>query len=58
MPPLIIEEEMDTMSSGDDTNDEPMSAEMLEYIRDGSQYHMIVNRRKACYKVSDCIKQS
>ena len=47
MPLLISEEEMDVMSSGDEFDAEPMSMEMLEYIRDGSQYHPRVNRRDA-----------
>ena len=39
MPPLISEEEMDTMNSGDESDDDPMSTEMLEDICDGSQSH-------------------
>ena len=31
--------------------------EMLEDICDGSQTHLNVNRRKARYKIHDCIKQ-
>ena len=30
MTPSIIEEEMDAISSGDESDDEPMSTEMLE----------------------------
>ena len=58
MPPLIREEEMYAMSSCDKSDAEPMSTEMLEYIRDGSQSRLSVNRRDACYKIRDCIKQS
>ena len=36
MPPLISKVEMDAMSSGDESDAEPISTEMLEYIRDGS----------------------
>ena len=36
---------MNAMSSGDDSDAEPMYIEMLEDIRDGSQSHTIVNRR-------------
>ena len=32
MPPLISEEEMDAMDSGDESDDEYMSTEMLEEI--------------------------
>ena len=54
---LISEEEMDVMDSGDESDNDPMSTKMLEYIRDGSQSHTNVNSRKARYKVRDCIKQ-
>ena len=37
MPPLISEEEMDAMDSGYESEDEPMSTEMLEDISDGGQ---------------------
>ena len=53
MPPLIGEEEMDTMSSYDESDAETMSTDMLEYICDGSQSHPIVNRREARYKIHD-----
>ena len=33
------------MDSGDESEDEPMSTEMLEDIRDSSQSHSIVNSR-------------
>ena len=57
MPPLIIEEEMDTMDSGYESDGEPMSTEMLEDIRDGSKSHPSENRRETCYKIRDRIKQ-
>ena len=44
MTRLLREEEMYVMYSGDESDDEPMSTEMLEYIRSGSQYHPNVNR--------------
>ena len=47
---------MDTMYSGDESDDDPMSTEMLEDICDGRQSHPDVNRREARYKVRDCIK--
>ena len=46
------------ISSGDDSDTEPMSTEMLEYIFEGSQYHTSVNRREERYKIFDCIKLS
>ena len=39
------------MDYGDDSDDEPMSTEMLEDILNGSQYHMEVKRRDARYKI-------
>ena len=57
MPPLSIKEEMDVMSSVDESDDEPMSKKMLEDICDGSKSHTIVNMREACYKIRDRIKR-
>ena len=34
------------MSSGNESDDEPISTEMLEDIRGGSQYHPNLNRRE------------
>ena len=48
---------MDAMGSGDKSEDEPMSTEVLEEICDGSQSHPSVNRREASYKIRDRIKQ-
>ena len=47
LPILLSEEEMDAVSSSDDYNAEHMSTNMLEYICDFSQSHMIINRREA-----------
>ena len=47
---------MGAIPSGDDSDAEPMSTEMLEDICDGSQYHPVVNRREARYKICDRIK--
>ena len=48
---------MDAIDSGDDSDDEPISTEMLGDIRDGIQYHKIVNRRYARYKIRNIIKR-
>ena len=45
------------MSSGDESDDEPISTYMLEDIHDGSQFHPSINRRESCYKICDRIKQ-
>ena len=44
IPPLLSEEEMDSMDYGNESYDEPMSTEMLEDICDRSQSHPNVNR--------------
>ena len=46
MPPLISEEEIDTMDSGDESDDDHVSTDMLEDICDGSQSHLNVTRRE------------
>ena len=56
MPPLISEEEMNAMSSGNDSDSEPMSTYMLKDIRDVSRYRSIINGGEARYKIHDCIK--
>ena len=57
MPPLISKEEMGVMDLGDESEDEPMSTEILEDIRDGGKSDPSVNRREAGYKIRDCIKK-
>ena len=57
MPTLISEEKMDVMSSGDESDAEPMSTDMLKNIRGGDQSHLIINMREAHYKIRDRIKQ-
>ena len=48
---------MDAMYSSNKSDDDPISTEMLEDIRDRSQYHPNVNRREARYKIRDRINQ-
>ena len=55
MPPLISEEEMDAMSSGNEYDAETMSTNMLEDIRDVSQSHPRVNRSETRYKIHNHI---
>ena len=47
MPPLLSEEEMDTIDSGDQSYHDPISTDMLKEICDIRQYHPNVNRREA-----------
>ena len=57
MLPLISEEKIDAMSSGDESDVEPISTQMLEDICGGSQSHPRVNRIEAHYNICDRIKQ-
>ena len=47
---------MYTVSSENESDNEPMYTDMLEGIRDGSQSNPSINKRKTCYKICDCIK--
>ena len=57
MPPLLSEDYMDAMDSGDESDHYLISTKMLEDISDGSHTHQGVNRREARYKISDRISQ-
>ena len=46
-----------TMDSGDESDHDIISTEMLEDICDGSQTHLNVNRREARYRIRDRIRQ-
>ena len=48
---------MDAMNSGDESDHDLISTEMLEDICDGSQTHLNVNRRESSYKIRDHIRQ-
>ena len=54
---MISKQDMDAMNSGDESDHDLISTEMLEDIRDGGQTHPIVNRREARYKIRDCIRK-
>ena len=43
MPPLLSKEEIDAMDSGDESDHDHISTEMLEEILDGNQSHLNVN---------------
>ena len=51
MPQLFSEESSDAISSGDESDAEPMSTDMLEYICDGSQSRLSINSREARYMI-------
>ena len=46
-----------TMDSGDESDHDLISTEMLEDVRDGSQTYLNVNSREARYKIHDRIRQ-
>ena len=45
------------MSSGDESDAEPMSTDMFEDTHDRSQYHPRINRIEVRYRVRDSVKQ-
>ena len=57
MPPLLSKEDIDNMDSGKESDDEPISMDMLGEICDRSQSHTNVNQIEARYKIPDCIQQ-
>ena len=58
VPPLISEEEINVIDSGNESDDENTSTEILEDICDDINTHMSVNRRYSCYKIHDRNKLS
>ena len=48
---------MENINSGDESDHDLISAEMLEDSRDGSQTHPNVNIREVRYKIRDFIRQ-
>ena len=48
---------MDAINSGDESDHDLISTEMLEDIRDGSQTHLNINKREARYKICDRVRQ-
>ena len=54
---MMSQQDMDAINSGDESDHDRISTEMLEDICDGSQTHPNVNIREARYKIHDRIKQ-
>ena len=54
---MMSKQDMDNINSGDESDHDIISTEMLEDIRDESQNHPNFNERKARYKIRDCIRQ-
>ena len=57
MTPLLSKEEMNSVDSGDESDHDLISTEMLENIRDESQSHPNVNQIEARYQIRDRVKQ-
>ena len=56
-PIIMSKQYMDAINSGDESDHDLISTEMLEDICNGSQTHPNVNRREARYKIRDSIRQ-
>ena len=54
---IMSEQDMDAINSGDESDNDLISTEMLEDVRDRSQTHPNVNRREARYKICDFIRK-
>ena len=54
---MMSKQDMDAINSGDETDHDHISTEMLEDIHDRSQTRPNVKRREACYKICDRIRQ-
>ena len=54
---MMSEQDMENLNSSDESDNDLSSMEMLQDIRDGSQTHPNVNKRKARYKIRDRIRQ-
>ena len=54
---MMSEQDMENINSGDESDHDLISREMLKDIRDGSQTHPNVNRREEHHNIRDRIKQ-
>ena len=54
---MMSEQDMDAINSGDESDHDLISTEMLEDICDESQTHPTVNKREARFEICDRIKQ-
>ena len=58
MPPLLSKEDSNTMDSGNESDHDVISTEMLGKIWDRSHFNSNLNQREACYKICDRIRQA
>ena len=54
---MMNKQDTEDTNSGDESDHDLISTEMLEEIRDGSQTHSNVNRGEASYKIRDHIRK-
>ena len=54
---MMSKQDLEKINSGDESDHDLIYTEMLEDIRGGSQTHLNVTRREACYKIRDRIRQ-
>ena len=54
---MMNKQDIENINSGDESDHDLISTDMLEDICDGSQTHLNVNRRKAHNKIRDLIRQ-
>ena len=57
MPPLLGKEKMDSVDYDDESDHDPISTQIIENIRDGSQSHQNINDIEARYKICGRINQ-
>ena len=54
---MMSKKDMEDLNSGDESDHDLISTEMLQGIHDGSQTNPNVNKKEACYKIRDCIRK-
>ena len=54
---MMSEQDMEDINSGNESDHDLISTEMLEDMRDGSQNHLNVHRREERYKIRDRSRQ-
>ena len=57
IPSLISKEEIYAMDSGDESNNDIISTDMIEDMRGGIKSHRNLNQRESRYKIRDSIRQ-
>ena len=55
---MMSKQDMENLDSNEDSDHDLISTEILEYICDVNQIHWNVNKREACCKICDHVKQN